>query len=79
MAISLSGGRHSSAVALTAAPLLQATGRILSAYTSIPLAPGELTVRRRFGNEWSLAATSAGSVANIRHHACACGQHRVAA
>jgi asparagine synthase (glutamine-hydrolysing) len=69
IAVSLSGGLDSSAVALTAAPLLLAADRVLSAYTSVPLASDELTVRRRFGNEWSLAATSAGSAANIRHHA----------
>ncbi len=68
IAAMLSGGRDSGSVVALAAPLLARQGRILTAYTSVPLFPPDGAGTHRQGNEWELAhvtATMAG--ANVRH------------
>ena len=69
MAVSLSGGLDSGAVALTAAQMLRGTGQSLAAYTGLPLDDDEWTaVNKRFGSEWALALVISQHAMNIRHY-----------
>jgi asparagine synthase (glutamine-hydrolysing) len=68
VAASLSGGLDSGAVAVTAADLLRARGRMLSAYTAVPRAETAPYVGSDAGNEWPLAASTAEASGNIALH-----------
>ena len=65
VAVSLSGGLDSSAVAVTAATLLRSEGKRLKAYISVPLSDTRLSDGRYMGNELPLAAITAKSTGNI--------------
>jgi asparagine synthase (glutamine-hydrolysing) len=68
VAATLSGGRDSGSVVATAAPILAAQGRTLTAYTSVPCLPPDGAGERRLGNEWDLAeSTAAMAGANVQH------------
>lgn len=64
--VTLSGGLDSSAVAATAARLLAAQGRALTAFTAMPSHPVS-DEPRRFVDEWSHAAAVAAMYPNIDH------------
>ena len=67
VATSLSGGIDSSAVALTAAEMLQAGQDTLRGYTAVPLSAQNLDEGRWFGNEWQLASVAARQALNLSH------------
>ncbi len=67
LAVSLSGGLDSSAVALTAARLLAGERRPLHAYTAVPLTSQETTGSNWFGNEWRLAALAVQQAPQMLH------------
>lgn len=69
VAVTLSGGLDSGAVAVLAARELGANGRELRALTAVPLVGP--TRESAIGNEYALAARTAGSAFNIRHEAVA--------
>jgi asparagine synthase (glutamine-hydrolysing) len=68
IAVSLSGGLDSSAVAATAAGLLGADNERLAAFTSIPRYETHEYTGRRFGDEWELADAVCRQAGNIDHH-----------
>jgi asparagine synthase (glutamine-hydrolysing) len=69
VAAHLSGGWDSSAVTATAARLLQGRGESVDAFTSVPgEAAAACAPRSRFADEGPLAAATAASYPNIRHH-----------
>lgn len=68
IAVSLSGGLDSSAVAATAAKLLQERDVCLTAFTSVPLYDTEMFVGQRFGDEWPLAQEVCRFAGNIDLH-----------
>lgn len=65
IAVSLSGGLDSGAVAATAAHWLAAEGRRLIALTAVPLTSAKSFVGERFGNEFPLAQLTAQHAGNI--------------
>ncbi|WP_439817741.1 asparagine synthase-related protein [Zavarzinia sp. CC-PAN008] len=68
VAAHLSGGMDSSFVVASAAPILQADGRRLIAYTAAPGAPFDIPPQhRRFGDEWPRAARTAARFPNVDH------------
>lgn len=68
VAVSLSGGLDSGAVAMTAAEQLRARGGKLSAYTAVPVAESAPYVSGPAGDEWPLAAMTAEASDNIVLH-----------
>jgi len=69
VAVTLSGGLDSGAVAVLAARELGATGRELKALTAVPLVGP--TREMAAGNEYAMAALTAASATNIAHEAVA--------
>jgi len=65
IAVSLSGGLDSGAVAATAAELLKRENRRLTAFTSVPRWDPDKYVRQRLGNEFPLARAVAKQASNI--------------
>jgi asparagine synthase (glutamine-hydrolysing) len=65
IAVSLSGGLDSGAVAATAAKYLFEENRRLLAFTSVPISETRQYVGERFGNEFSLAKATAEYAGNI--------------
>jgi asparagine synthase (glutamine-hydrolysing) len=70
IAVSLSGGLDSTAVAATAAHWLAQQGRTLTAFTAVPHHPTQsyTRARARFGNELELARLTAEHAGNIEFH-----------
>lgn len=69
VALMLSGGLDSNALASSAAPLLAAEGRRLQAYTNVPVAGDHAAYRSGFvTDEGALAALMASRHPNIDHH-----------
>jgi len=68
VAVTLSGGLDSSAVAATAAELLSAQGKRLTAYTSVPLYNSGRYEGQRFGDELPFARATAEYAGNIDLH-----------
>lgn len=70
VAATLSGGRDSGSVTATAAPILAAQGRDLTAYTSVPWLAVDGAGKERLGNEWEWAhATAVMAGTNVDHRA----------
>ncbi|MBF0227728.1 MAG: asparagine synthetase B [Desulfobacterales bacterium] len=66
IAVTLSGGLDSGSVAVTAAHFLQAQGRRLTAYTSVPLSETQIYIgKERFGDEFFFAQATALRAGNI--------------
>ncbi len=73
VATTLSGGLDSSAVTATAAALLRDRGRMLAAFTSVPLADTGSYVGERFGDEFPLAEATARFAGNVELFPVAAG------
>lgn len=65
VAVSLSGGLDSGAVAATAAKFLKEEGKRLTAFSSVPVSDTGKYVRKRFGDEFALARKTADHCGNI--------------
>jgi asparagine synthase (glutamine-hydrolysing) len=65
IAVSLSGGLDSGAIAATAAKLLKQENKRLAAFCSVPVADTAKYVRKRFGDEFAFARKTAGHCGNI--------------
>jgi Asparagine synthase (glutamine-hydrolyzing) len=65
IAVSLSGGLDSGAVAATAAELLKRENRRLTAFTSVPRWNPDKYIGQRLGNEFPLARAVAKQAGNI--------------
>jgi asparagine synthase (glutamine-hydrolysing) len=65
--VTLSGGLDSSSVTATAFRFLQAEGKGLTAFTSVPLSDTEKYVRNNFGDEFPFAQATAQFAGNVDH------------
>jgi asparagine synthase (glutamine-hydrolysing) len=78
VAAMLSGGRDSGSVVALAARLLARDGRELAAYTSVPLLAADGAGDERVGDEWELAAATAGMAGgNVRSVAVDAAEYSV--